>query len=221
MTDAASPPYRFLDALGMDTAEAYRLMVGCVVPRPIAWISTVDGAGRVNVAPFSSYNYVATSPPMVAVNIALRAGDGAEKDTARNIRASGEFVVNVATVPDLEPLHASAAEYPPEVSEAEVLGLPLLPSVHVRVPRVASSPVQMECRLDQVVRLGRGINHLFIGEVVGFHLREDVWDGHRVDGTALRPLARLGGPFYALPGEPVHRPMLQRPPGGEGWGDTR
>jgi flavin reductase (DIM6/NTAB) family NADH-FMN oxidoreductase RutF len=127
---------------------------------------------------------------MVAVNIARRAGDGAEKDTARNIRRSGEFVVNVASVPDLEALHASAAEYPPEVSEAEVLGLPLRPSVHVTPPRVASSPVQMECRLDQVVVLGRGINHLFIGEVVGFHLREDVWDGQRVNGEALRPLAR-------------------------------
>ncbi|HEY1225699.1 MAG TPA: flavin reductase, partial [Ramlibacter sp.] len=90
----------FVDGAGLDTAEAYRLENGCVVPRPVAWITTVDAEGRVNAAPFSSYNYVATSPPMLAVNIALREGD--TKDTARNIRASGEFVVNVATEANFE-----------------------------------------------------------------------------------------------------------------------
>ena len=96
--------FTFLDARGLDTAEAYRLVIGCVVPRPIAWITTVDGKGCVNAAPFSSYNYVATSPPMLAVNIASR--EGAIKDTARNIRETGEFVVNVATEHTMEAMHA-------------------------------------------------------------------------------------------------------------------
>lgn len=200
----------------LDTETAYRLLVGCVVPRPIAWITTVDDAGRVNVAPFSSYNYVATSPPMLAVNIALRAGDGAMKDSARNILASREFVVNVATEATMDPMHLSAWEYPPDISEAEVLGLPLLPSRHVRAPRIAHSPVQMECRLDQAVTLGRGVNTLYIGEVVAFHLSNDVYDGRRVDAQKMRPVARLGGPFYSGLGEIFHRPMLQKPPGGEG-----
>lgn len=209
--------FAFVDGEGLDTAAAYRLLVGCVVPRPIAWITTVDEAGRVNVAPFSSYNYVATSPPMLAINIAARAGDGAIKDTARNLRANGEFVVNVATEATMEVMHASAQEYPPEVSEAEALGLQLLPSRHIRPPRLAASPVHMECRLDQMVTLGRGVNTLYIGEVVAFHLAHEIFDGSRVDSVAMRPVARLGGPFYATLGEIHERPMLQRPPGGEGW----
>ncbi|NKC29480.1 flavin reductase family protein [Falsiroseomonas selenitidurans] len=210
--------FAFVDGATLDTATAYRLLVGCVVPRPIAWITSIDAAGRVNAAPFSSYNYVATSPPMLAINIATRAGtDGQVKDTARNIRDSGEFVVNVATEATMEAMHQSAQDFPPEVSEAEALGLALLPSRLVRPPRIAAAPVQMECRLDRIVPLGRGINTLYIGEVVAFHLRGDVYDGTRVDSAALRPVARLGGPFYATLGEIIERPMLQRPPGGEGW----
>ncbi len=209
--------YTCVDRDALDTETAYRLIVGCVVPRPVAWITTVDEQGRVNAAPFSSFNYVATSPPMLAVNIARRPGSGGVKDTARNIERSGEFVVNVATEHNMELMHRSAAEFPPEVSEIEALGIPVLASRHVRAPRIALSPVQMECRLDQVVRLGRGINTLYIGEVVAFHLDREVYDGHRVDSVALRPIARLGGPLYAGLGEIFHRPMLQKPPGGEGW----
>lgn len=205
----------FVDGEGLDTDAAYRLIVGCVVPRPVAWITTVNADGLVNAAPFSSYNYVATTPPMLAVNIATRAG--VVKDTARNIKASGEFVVNVATESVMEVMHRSAQEYPPDVSEADQLGIDLLPSRRVKPPRIAMCPVQMECRLDQIVVLGRGINTLYIGEVVAFHLSPQVYDGQRVDSVKLRPIARLGGPLYAALGEIFNRPMLQRPPGGEGW----
>lgn len=116
----------------------------------------------------------------------------------------------------MEEMHRSAWEYPHDVSEAEALGLPLLPSRHVRAPRIASTPVQMECRLDQKVVLGRGVNTLYIGEVVAFHLSDDIYDGQRVDAARMRPIARLGGPFYSGLGEIFHRPMLQKPPGGEG-----
>ena len=202
-----------VDGQGLDPADAYRLVVGCVVPRPIAWITTQSREGRINAAPFSSYNYVATRPPMLAVNISTL--DGELKDTARNILDTREFVVNVSTEADLEVMHASAAEYPPEVSEPEELGIELLPSHHVRAPRIASTPVQMECRLDQVVKLGEGYNTLYIGEVVAFHLSPDIYDGRRVNSAAMRPIARLGGPFYAALGEIFHRPMLQRQPGAE------
>lgn len=203
-----------IDAQGIDTETAYRLIVGCVVPRPVAWITTIDGEGRVNAAPFSSYNYVATSPPMVAVNIARRVG--AIKDTARNIDANGEFVVNVATEATMEAMHRCGEDYAPHVSEVEALGIELVPSRHVKPPRIASTPVQMECRLDQKVVLGRGVNTLYIGEVVAFHLSAAIFDGRRVDSAKMRPIARLGGPYYAALGEIFHRPMLQRPPGGEG-----
>lgn len=210
--------FHLVDGDALDTETAYRLLVGCVVPRPIAWITTVNEEGRVNAAPFSSFNYVATSPPMLAVNIARRASSGLVKDTARNIAATREFVVNVVTEHHMELMHRSAQEFAPEISEPEVLGIPLLPSLHVRAPRIACSPVQMECRLDQAVELGRGINTLYIGEVLAFHLSEAVYDGKRIDSVAMRPLARLGGPFYAALGETFHRPMIQRPPGDEGWG---
>jgi flavin reductase (DIM6/NTAB) family NADH-FMN oxidoreductase RutF len=207
--------FAFVDALGLDTAEAYRLLVGCVVPRPIAWITTVDANGRVNAAPFSSYNYVATDPPMLAVNITSK-GD-ILKDTARNIRESREFVVNVADVSTMAAMHASASEYPPDVSETDALNIELLPSTRVRPPRIAASPVQMECKLDQFIVLGKGRNTLYIGEVVAFHLSTDIYDGQRVDSVAMNPVARLGGPYYSALGEIFNRPMLQRPPGGEGW----
>src|SRR6476619_2770450 len=113
---------------GLDTAAAYRLLVGCVVPRPIAWITTIDEQGRVSAAPFRSFNYVATSPPVLAVNIAGRAGSGGVKDTGRNILATREFVVTVATEHDMDVMHRSAQEFGPEVSETEVLGIELLPS---------------------------------------------------------------------------------------------
>lgn len=203
----AAPEYRFVDAAGLDNETAHRLMVGCVAPRPVAWITTVDEAGRVNAAPFSAYNYVATSPPMVAVNIERQRKGGAQKDTARNIERSREFVVNVATEFNLDAMHACAREYPPEVSEIEALGIPVLPSRHVRPPRIALSTVQLECRLDQAVTLGRGVNTLYIGEVVGFHLSPEVFDGRRVDPLRLRPIARLGGPLYAGLGEIYERPM--------------
>ena len=198
-----------LDARGMDTATAYRLLCGVVAPRPIAWITSIDANGVVNAAPFSSYNYVAHSPPMLAVNIGTR--NGGLKDTARNIEQTGEFVVNVATEANMELMHQTSAEFAPDVSEALALDIALLPSSQVRPPRIAVSPVQMECRLHQRVPLGR-LNTLYIGEVVAFHLSEAVYDGKHVDTARLRPIARLGGPYYAALGEIFMRPILQTPP---------
>jgi len=200
-----------IDAKGLTTEAAYRLIVGCVTPRPIAWITTCNASGLVNAAPFSSYNYVAHSPPMLAVNIGSRLGE--LKDTARNIVETGEFVVNVATEATLEIMHLSAAEYPPEISEPEALGIDLLPGEFVKAPRIAAAPIQMECRLEQSIKLGRGLNTLYIGEIIAFHLSPDIYDGRNVDSIKMRPLGRLGGPYYASLGEIFHRPMLQRPPG--------
>lgn len=203
--------YTEVDAAALDTATAYRLICGIVVPRPIAWITTVGTDGVVNAAPFSSYNYVAHSPPMLAVNIGSRLG--VLKDTARNIRETGFFCVNVATEGAMEAMHGCGADYPPEVSEPEALGIALLSGTRGPVPRIAASPIHMECRLDQFVTLGRGLNTLYIGEVLAFHLSREVYDGRHVDSVKLRPLARLGGPYYATLGEIHHRPALQRPPG--------
>lgn len=203
--------YVTVAASELDTARAYKLIIGCVVPRPIAWITSISAAGRVNAAPFSSYNYVSHSPPMVAVNVGLR--NGKLKDTARNILETREFVVNVATESARQAMHDCSADFPPEASEPEALGIALLPSRFVKPPRIAVSPVHMECRLDQAVRLGTGNNTLYIGEVVAFHLSPAVFDGEKVDSAALRPLARLGGPYYTTLGQLIHAPIVATPPG--------
>lgn len=194
---------------GMSGSDAYKLLTGAVVPRPIAWISTQSADGIVNVAPFSSFNYVAHSPPMLAVNITLT-DSGGIKDTARNIRDTGEFVVNIATVATLDLMHESSAEYSGDVSEAERLGIALTPGQMVAVPRLTASPVQMECVSSKIVPLGNGINTLYIGEVVMFHLSSDVYNGRHIDSVRMQPVARLGGPLYASLGEIIRR---ERPRG--------
>lgn len=206
----SEPNFTTLDATTMDTATAYRLLVGAVVPRPVAWITTRSKGGVVNAAPFSSYNYLAHSPPMVGVNIGSR--EGQLKDTARNIVETGEFVVNVATFEAMELMHGCAAEYPPETSEVEALGIDLIPSERIAPPRIKISPIQMECKLERAITLGRGLNTLYIGEVQVFHLSSSVFDGRYVDSVKMRPIARLGGPLYAELGELHNRPQLQKPP---------
>lgn len=200
-----------VEARDLDRAAAYRMITSCVVPRPIAWITTQGADGVVNVAPFSSYNYVASAPPMVAVNISSR--EGVLKDTARNIVQTGEFVVNVPDEASLELMHLTSAEHPPGESEAEAHGLALIPSRFVRPPRIAQTPIQLECVLDQAVVLGEGFNTLYIAKVIAFHLDDEIFDGRYVDVAKLRPLVRLSGPHYAGLGDIVRRDPAFVPPG--------
>lgn len=199
-----------IESSKLSTQEAYKLICGAVVPRPVAWISTVNKKGLVNLAPFSSFNYVAHSPPMLAVNIGSRGGS--LKDTASNIVQTKEFVVNVATVDNFEIMHQTSAEYPSNISEADALGLVLIPSSIVAPPRIKVSPIHMECRLEKVISLGKGLNTLYIGEVVAFHLDSDIFDGVYIDSVKMKPIARLGGPFYAELGKIHKMEVLQQPP---------
>ena len=188
-----------IEAGSLDAAEAYRLMMGVVVPRPIAWITSLDQEGLVNAAPFSCYTCVGKSPPMVA--IAVGRNDHELKDTARNIQTSGEFVLNVVTVAAVEPMHNTSIEYPRGVSEVEELRLEILPSRTIKVPRLAASPINLECRLLQFLELGNDDNGLVIGEVAHFHVDDALISDGKISTQALNPLARLGGPNYAALGE--------------------
>lgn len=205
LTDA---DYHSLYTDDLSVGMAYRLLTGMVVPRPIAWVTSVNAQGLVNLAPFSSFNYVAHSPPMVAININAN-DDGSLKDTARNLQAHPEFIVNIPSVEHVDALNASSFEYLPDQGEADLLGIPLLPGKKVNVPRVASSHAQLECRLQQTVSLGNGVNVLYIGEVLAFHLSHRIFDGKRVDSQSLDPLARLGGPFYSGLGDCIYRDRPQ------------
>lgn len=180
---------------------AYKLLCGVVVPRPIAWISTRSASGVSNLAPFSCFTFVSHRPPMLGVSIGRRpsSSPGGFKDTARNIHETQEFVVHIVDETLLDPLHRTGAEFPPEVSEADLLGLELVPSRLVAPLRVAKAPIAMECRLHKVVDFGS--NQFFAGEIHLFHIREGLAVDNKIDTGRLRPIARLGGPNYSTLGE--------------------
>jgi flavin reductase (DIM6/NTAB) family NADH-FMN oxidoreductase RutF len=187
-----------IDVASTDVVKVYRLLVGVVTPRPIAWVTTLDEEGNVNLAPFSFYNAFGANPPVVVFSPTLRR-DGSRKDTLRNLEVIPEFVLNAAVEDLAEPMNLTAKELPPGQSEAEFAGLALAPSLKVRPPRVAASPVQMECKLHQVVSIGQGAiaANLVIGEVLLLHIDEAVLDpSGQIDPRKLRTIARLGGDYY-------------------------
>ncbi len=199
-----------LDPKTLSAEESYKLMTGVVVPRPVAWVTTLSPSGGVNLAPFSTFTFVSPKPPMLAFSVGQRGG--AYKDTARNILATEEYVVHIADRPLIEAVHASAVEYPPEVSETEMLGLETAPSLHVKPPRVTAAPIAMECRLRQCLEFGETRSRLIVGEVVAFHFRDGLLDNGKIDTRALDPLCRLAGPNYATLGEIVAlAPIFQTP----------
>lgn len=176
--------------------ETYALMTSLVIPRPIAWVTTLSADGVVNVAPFSYFNGVTSRPPIIAVSIAP--GRSGTKDTARNIRAGGEFVVNLVREDQAEAMNRTATEYPYGVSEVDEVGLDLVPSETVRVPRLAVSPVALECRVERIVEVGLPpVDHV-LGEVQAFILDEGLdyepLRGVEPDGLAL--IGRLGQNRY-------------------------
>jgi len=173
-----------------------------VVPRPIGWITSQDLEGRVNLAPFSFFNAVAEDPPMVVFAPSGRKPDRPMKDSRANIEATGEFVCNLATWDLREVMNATSAVHPAGVDEMRESGLTPAPSRLVRPPRVAESPVHLECRLWKVVDLPswdpEEPNGLVIGEVVGIHIADELIKNGRVDIVAARPIARLGYSEYAV-----------------------
>jgi flavin reductase (DIM6/NTAB) family NADH-FMN oxidoreductase RutF len=189
-----------VDPKTLSADETYKLLTGVVVPRPIAWVTTLSANG-VNLAPFSTFTFVSPKPPMLAFSVGQR--DGIYKDTARNILALEEYVVHIADGALIEAVHGSAIEYPPEVSEIEMLGLETVPSLHVKPPRVAAAPIAMECRLRQCLEFGDTRSRLIVGEVLAFHFRDGLLQNGKIATKALDPLARLAGPNYATLGAVV------------------
>ena len=179
-----------IDPLLHAKADNYKLLTNLVVPRPIAWITTVSESGVINLAPFSFFNAVGSDPLYVVIGIGRR-NSGAPKDTARNIESSGEFVVNMVTEDLLGAMNISAADFPPDQSELTAAGLHAAPSVHVKTPRVAEAQASLECRLFSAQPIGA--NTLFIGEVVMFHVADRLI-GPRMDVGSFAPIGRLGSP---------------------------
>ncbi len=195
----------------LNAQGSYKLITGCVVPRPIAWVSTLNERGRVNLAPFSAFTFVCSFPPMLGFNVGRRLGE--QKDTSRNIRVNGDYVVNIADESMLEALHLSSFEHPPEVSEAELLGLETVACSIVRGQRLAKAPISMECRLTQILTFGSSGADFMVGEVLLFHVRDDLMVNGKIDSGRLRPICRLAGPNYAQLGEILTMKPVSRLPG--------
>ena len=187
----------------IDSAAMYKLLIGSVVPRPIAWVSSVDAAGVRNLAPFSYFMAITHDPPTVAFSSGPRGaeiggGVRGKKDTLHNVEVTREFVVNVVDDALAEAMNVTSGDYAADVDEFAKAGLQAASSVKVRAPRVAAAPVSMECRLARVIPVGNLPHHLIVGEIVHMHVRDDVYDPAtgRLDMHRLKPVGRLAGHLY-------------------------
>ncbi|HKO22842.1 MAG TPA: flavin reductase family protein [Candidatus Eisenbacteria bacterium] len=196
MTEA-HPKLREIDPAAVPSADLYALLTGIVVPRPIAFVSSLSSTGAANLAPFSFFNAGGANPPSLVFST-VTSGAGRDKDTLHNVRATGEYVVHIAPWNLREKMNQTSADYPPEADEFDLAGFTKAPSVKVKPWRAAECPIAMECRLFQIVRHGEGPfgAHYVIGEVVLFHVAESLLNGLRVDSASIDAIARLGGPNY-------------------------
>ena len=189
---------RHIDPSTVPHAESHRYLLSGVAPRPIAFVGTVDAAGRPNLSPFSFFNAFGANPPVIAFSPAYRGVDGTPKHTFLNIKETGEFTVSAVSYSMVEQMSLASSDFPAGVDEWVKAGFTKLPSEKIAPPGVAESPFVMECRLLQHVDLGGGpaSGNLMIGEVVMFHIRESVFDGKYPSAERLDLVARMGGPLY-------------------------
>jgi flavin reductase (DIM6/NTAB) family NADH-FMN oxidoreductase RutF len=203
-----------IDAGSLRPAEAYKLLISSLVPRPIAFVSTVSASGARNLAPFSFFMGVGSNPPMVALGIGRHA-DG-PKDTLRNIRDTGELVINLVSEEIAEAMNVTSGEYDYGVDEFELARLTPVPCARVKAPRAAESPVSYECRVAGIHEYGLVPNTLVVCEVLAFHVRDDLYlaDKKRVDTERLHAVGRLGGPQYCRVRDifEMERPAIKRAP---------
>jgi flavin reductase (DIM6/NTAB) family NADH-FMN oxidoreductase RutF len=184
-----------VDPRDLSPTRAYLLQLACIVPRPIAFVSSISPQGVRNLAPFSYFTGIASKPPTLCFSIGRRQP---EKDTYRNIVATGEFVVNMVTRAMAEATVRASAEFRPDVDEFAACGFAAVASDLVAPPRVAISPVAMECRLRQVVEVAEKDHgaHLVLGDIVRYQVDDAVWRDGRFDLDALDPVGRLAGRTY-------------------------
>jgi flavin reductase (DIM6/NTAB) family NADH-FMN oxidoreductase RutF len=183
-----------IDPEQLSEADRHKLLIGSVVPRPIAWTSTVDDNGIRNLAPFSFFTVVSGTPPLLAITVQAPENRDGDKDTLVNIRTTGEFVVNVVSAPLADAMWVSSQEHPAEVDEFALAGVTAQSSVVVAAPRVREALISMECVLDDIIQPGG--DSVVIGRITRFHVDDRLLDqrGH-IDLATLQPLARLGGSY--------------------------
>jgi flavin reductase (DIM6/NTAB) family NADH-FMN oxidoreductase RutF len=187
-----------VDPQSTEPVNVYKLMIGAIVPRPIAFVSTISLEGVRNLAAFSFFTAISANPPAVCFSPMVRGSGAGQKDTLRNAAATKEFVVNIVSEDFAERMNLTAPEFPPEVDEFEVSGLRPTPSDLVRPPRVAESRISMECKLIEIVSVSAKVlgGSLVIGEVLRFHVAEGVMENFRIDPDKLKPIGRMAGNTY-------------------------
>ena len=199
-----------IDPSSTPPSDVYRLMIGAIVPRPIAFVSTRSPEGILNLAPFSFFTAVSANPPVICFSPMISGRDGGWKDTLRNVELTREFVVNVVSEDFIQEVNICSTEFPPEVDEFEASGLTPIPSDLVTPARVKESRINMECKLVQVVHVSSKPlgGSLVLGEVVRFHVDDALFENYRIDPDKLRPVGRMGGPTYT---RTTDRFNLERP----------
>jgi len=185
-----------IDPSLLDATANYKLLIGSILPRAIGWVSTQSKHGIANLAPISFFTAVGRKPPMVSISLQPRSDGRTLKDTFVNIRDTGEFVVNMATLPLAHAMHRSAFEFDPEVDEFSAVGLEKEASIAVAPPRVKAAPISLECKLDRIIPVGDLGDHVVWGEVLRFNVRDDVYlEGGRIDTGALQAVGRLAAEY--------------------------
>jgi len=186
-----------IDPSQLDTHSVYKLLVGAVVPRPIAWVSTRSRDGILNLAPFSFFTVASREPPMLAISIGPRTGgEPYAKDTLSNLRESQEFVINMVSVALANAMHESSLNHPPAVDEFVHAGVTPAPCEVIDTPRVAESKISMECTVEHMLRLGS--DYLVVGRLHRYHVEDGLIANGRIDLQALDPLARMAGNFSRI-----------------------
>ncbi len=192
--------------------DVYKLLTAAVVPRPIAWVSTVNLDGQPNLAPYSFFNGVCSNPPTVLFCPGIQRVTRTGKDTYHNVKATGEFVVNFVTDDLAEAMNVTAVEVPPEVNEFEQARLTAAPGTTVNVPHVAETPIYFECKLHEIVTISEepGGGYIVIGTVTYMHFDDAIVQAdNRIDFDAYKPVGRMTGPGYV---HTTDRFNLERPP---------
>jgi len=191
-----------IDPASMSERENYKFLIGSIIPRPIAFVTTISNDGVLNGAPFSYFNIVSSNPPMISLSIQRSAGR--QKDTARNIIESKQFVVHIVDEQNVEKINKTAASLPPDQSEIELANLTPVESVKICVPGVKEAKIRMECSLEHSLELGGTDTpgcELIIGKVVQFHINSNIYENGRIDPRGLAAVSRLAGNNYAKIGE--------------------
>lgn len=200
-----------IDPKQLTERENYKFLIGAIIPRPIAFITSMSEDGVVNAAPFSFFNIISSNPPMISVSIQRKKGE--MKDTARNIKANGQFVVHIVDTDNVEKINETAANLPPEESEIDRAGLTLVDSTKIQVPGVKEAKVRIECELETALQLGGdGENpgcDFIIAKVAYYHIEESIYDDGRIDPDKLAAVSRLAGNDYAQIGKQftIERPL--------------